>query len=158
MTGGARRMLLLVLTAALLFAPSVAQAAPPPRADYNAIEAQVMCPVCGVPLAIAEAPQARDEKRFIKDLIAQGLTEQQIKDRLVSEYGRSVLATPKASGFDLAAYLVPIAVVLALLGVVAFLVPRWRRREPPAPSAPGDGPAIGSDDAKRLDEDLARYV
>lgn len=153
-----RRLLAVALAATtLLVGSAAAGAAAPPRADYNAIERQVMCPVCGVGLAIAESPQAQDEKRFIRSLIAQGLSERQIKDRLVSEYGRSVLATPKASGFDLAAYLVPIAVVLVLLGVVAMLVPRWRRRASGAEPAASSGP-LDTDEARRLDDDLARYV
>ncbi len=68
-----------------------------------------------------------------------------------------MLGLPAASGFDLTAYLVPLVVVLALLGLLAVLLPRWRRsassedalRSPPAPLHAGD--------AARLESDLARF-
>jgi hypothetical protein len=70
-----------------------------------------------------------------------------------------VLALPDDEGFSLAVWLVPIAVGLALLATLALLLPRWRRRaglrgsEPPAPA----GPELSAADARRLDQDLARY-
>ena len=54
-----------------------------------------MCPVCGTPLALAtEAPQANRERAFIQGLVDDCLTKEQVKDRLVAEYGSEVLATP----------------------------------------------------------------
>ena len=42
-----------------------------------------------------------------------GLTKEEIKDRLVEEFGPEVLATPDTKGFDLAAWIVPgLAIVL----------------------------------------------
>jgi cytochrome c-type biogenesis protein CcmH/NrfF len=117
-----------------------------------------MCVSCNVALPIAESPQAQQEKDLIRQLVAQGLTKHQILDRLVDVYGPNVLAEPrKDDGVGLAAYLVPVAAALLLLGVLAVLLPRWRRR---TPSRGGDGastPALSADDAARLDEDLARY-
>ena len=87
-----------------------------------------MCPVCGVPLELAtESPQANEERDYIRKLIAQGLTKDQIKDRLVAQFGPEVLATPSDSGFDLAAWLVP--GIAILIGAVAIAVGlrRWRR-------------------------------
>jgi cytochrome c-type biogenesis protein CcmH len=84
----ARRTLVSVaLVVALLVAPAAAQA-PEPRASLPDIEDEVMCPVCGVTLELAtESPQANQEREFIRTLIAQGLTKDEIKDRLVAEFG-----------------------------------------------------------------------
>ncbi len=82
-----------------------------------AIERQVMCVTCKIPLNVAESPQSQRERAYIRGLIAEGKTEAQIKSELVAQYGSSVLALPSAKGFDLAAYLVPVAVVLALIGL-----------------------------------------
>ena len=86
-----------------------------------------MCVTCKIPLNVAESPQSQRERAYIRGLIAEGKTEAQIKSELVAQYGSSVLALPSAKGFDLAAYLVPVAVVLALIGLVALLLPSWRR-------------------------------
>ena len=100
---------------------------PRPRTSLPAIERQVMCVTCKIPLNVAQSPQADRERAFIQSLIDQGQTEAQIKRALVGQYGPAVLALPSAHGFDLAAYLVPLAALLALLAVLALLLPRWRR-------------------------------
>jgi cytochrome c-type biogenesis protein CcmH/NrfF len=132
--------------------------ATPPRTSLPAIERQVMCVTCKIPLNVAESPQADRERAFIQTLIAHGQTETQIKNALVGQYGPAVLALPSASGFDLAAYLVPLAVVLALLAALALLLPRWRRRARAAASSPSAMPPTLDDaDTTRLDTDLARF-
>jgi cytochrome c-type biogenesis protein CcmH/NrfF len=133
-------------------------AAPQPRASLPAIEQQVMCVVCKTPLAIANGPQADAERVFINRLIAQGKSEQQIKDALVVEYGERVLALPRDHGFNLAVYLVPVLVLLGGLALLVVMLPRWRRRRRVlAPGAAALGPELSEQDARRLDEDLARY-
>ncbi len=149
-----RRLALITLAALTLAAPAAAA----PSADFNDVEAALMCDTCNVPLAIAESPRADQERAQIRGYIAQGLTKQQIKDRLKAQWGPGILATPSSSGFSLAVWLVPVLLALAVLGAVAFFLPRWRRgprRTAPAPVAAG--PSISDADARRLDEDLARY-
>jgi len=125
-----------VLAALVLGTTAAPAAAPAARASLPDIERQVMCAACGVPLNIAESPQADRERAFIQSLIAQGQDTAQIKRALVGQYGSRVLATPSHSGFGLTAYLVPIAVAAALAALLAVLLPRWRRRGP-APAAAG---------------------
>jgi cytochrome c-type biogenesis protein CcmH len=156
----ALRRLLAVVLAAALVAPSVAPGAPRAKTTLNDVEDEVMCPVCGTPLNLAtDAPSANDERALIRRLIAQGYTKDQIKRRLAQEFGPRVLALPPQRGFDLAAYLVPILLGLAGLIAIAVLAVRWRGRRPGP--APDDGraapPRLEAADARRLDEDLARY-
>ena len=78
------------------------------------------------------------------------------QDKLVEQYGSRVLALPKDKGFGRAAYLVPIALVALMLIALAIFLPRWRRnRDDEGPS--NEGPTLTDADARRLDEDLARY-
>ncbi len=128
----------------------------PARTSLPVIEREVMCVTCKIPLNVAQSPQADRERAFIQTLIDHGQTEAQIKRALVDQYGPSVLALPSASGFDITAYLVPLAAVLALLGVLALLLPRWRRQAR-ATVAPSVMPALDAVDATRLDTDLARF-
>jgi cytochrome c-type biogenesis protein CcmH len=123
----------------------------------NELEGEVMCPVCGTLLGLAESPQAQRQKAFIVRLIAAGKTKEQIKDALVAEYGDEVLALPPRSGFDLSAYLVPVIAFAIAAVALAIGVLRWRRQsdsgdgQPPVAAGPSD------EDAERLDADLARY-
>jgi cytochrome c-type biogenesis protein CcmH/NrfF len=126
-------------------------------ATLPTIERQVMCVTCKIPLNVAESPQANRERAFIRGLIAQGRGEAQIKSALVAEYGPAVLALPSAKGFELTAYIVPAAVVLALVGVLAALLPGWRRRAR-AQGARGEAtPRLSAPDAARLQADLDRF-
>ena len=75
----------------------------------------------------------------------------------MAEYGVRVLATPKDSGFGLAAYLVPIALVLIALAAGAYYVPKWRAKRGGDDDPADQGPALTDADARRLEEDLARY-
>jgi cytochrome c-type biogenesis protein CcmH len=150
------RRIALLVAALLLIGAASATAAVQPKTSLNAIENDVMCVSCGVPLAIADSPQADAERRTITDMIAQGLAKKQIEDRLVTFYGRNVIATPKRSGFGLVAYLIPIALVLLALIAGAIALPRWKNR-PRAESQDDDAPRLSDEDTDRLDADLANY-
>jgi cytochrome c-type biogenesis protein CcmH len=146
---------------ALALAPALAGAsgaeAATPQTSVSEISSEVMCPVCGTLLELAEAPQAQRQKAFIARLVAAGRSKEQIKDALVAEYGDQVLALPRGSGFDLSAYVVPIVAFLIALLALAVGVVRWRR----AGTRPGGDPPVASgpsaEERERLDADLARY-
>jgi cytochrome c-type biogenesis protein CcmH/NrfF len=161
-SGGARlRRLPLTLTVlaalAALLLPTAASAASALRTELNEIEAEVMCPVCGTLLELAESPQATREKAFIEKLVKQGQSKDEIKEALVAQYGDAVLAEPKGSGFSLSAYVVPIIAFAVAVILLALAVWKWRRaagsREDRHPEV--EGPS--DEDRQRLDDDLARY-
>lgn len=150
-----RLAILAALTLALLAPPAIAAE----RASLTELEKEVMCPVCGTLLQLAESPQAQRERVFIERQIDAGRSEAEIKDALVAEYGNEVLALPPDSGFSLSAYVVPIVAFLVAAVALALGVLRWRR----AGGGPGKGktaaPATepSEQDSERLDADLARY-
>ena len=131
-------------------------AAAEPRATLPDIEDEVMCVECRTALNVSTAPVADQERAFIRARIADGMSKEEIKTALVAEYGPDVLAEPDPEGFDLAAWLVPGALIaLAALGV-AVLARRWRRRsggDPPAAA----GPELEPGDARRLDQELRAF-
>jgi cytochrome c-type biogenesis protein CcmH len=140
-----RSVATLVLLLALA-APATAE----PRASLPDIEDEVMCPICGTLLQLSDSPQAERERDFIRARIDQGQNKEEIKDALVAEYGEEVLATPDSSGFDIAAWLLPLlAFAGAVLGA-SFWLHRRRRFSPPTPQP------LDPAEAERLDADLAR--
>jgi cytochrome c-type biogenesis protein CcmH len=151
------RLLAFVLALVLALAAAAPAMGAAPRASFNDIEDEVMCDVCGIPLNIAESPRAEQQRQEIKQLIARGETKKQIKAELVARYGPSILSTPENHGFSLAAYIVPIAAVLAALAALAVALRRWRRRRPATDAEEDAAPAMSADDTRRLDEDLARF-
>jgi cytochrome c-type biogenesis protein CcmH len=157
-TAGASKAVGLVMAVVtmLLVALAPSASATAPRASLIEIEKEVMCPVCGTLLQLAESPQALREKAFIRRLIAEGKTEAQVKDALVAEYGEEVLALPQGSGFSLSAYVVPIVAFVVAAIALALGVLRWRRAGGGGGKSSGPAGPKG-DDAQRLDADLARY-
>jgi cytochrome c-type biogenesis protein CcmH/NrfF len=145
----------LLLLAVLLLVPAGGALAATPKTSLHDLEDEVMCDVCNVPLNVAENPRSYQQRREIQVLIDQGLTKDQIKSELKRRYGPSILAKPESKGFSLTIYLVPVAVVLAFVALLLALLPRWRRRRPGPLGAAG--PDLSSTDARRLEEDLARY-
>ena len=150
------RRVLALIAVALLLAPTAASAAACPKTSLADVEDEVMCPVCGVPLGLAtESPQAQRERAFIQREAEACKSKQQIKSELVSQFGDRVLALPPDKGFNVAAYLVPLAIVLAGAAAIGTIVIR-RRRSPVGTTTPMT-PALAGDDAKRLEADLERY-
>jgi cytochrome c-type biogenesis protein CcmH len=118
------------------------------------IEDEVMCVECKTALNVSTSAVAEQEREFIRRQIAMGKDKQEVKDALVEQFGPGVLATPEEKGFDLAAYLVPIALGLLALAALAIAARRFRRR--PDEAAPASEP-LADDDARRLDAELAAY-
>ena len=76
-----RALALCALVAALL--TGTATAAPSP----SDLEAELVCPVCGTTLDQSDAPVAQRMKRYIRERLAAGASEAQIKAELVDQFG-----------------------------------------------------------------------
>jgi cytochrome c-type biogenesis protein CcmH len=152
-----RITLLILLTTSALAVPALADSARP-RASLTDIENDVMCVACRESLAVSQAPQADSERSYIRALIAQGLTKQQIEQNLVAQYGEAVLGKPPASGINLTVYILPPAIVVAGIIILAVSLPRWRRRtRASASKAPTPARVLDPAESARLDQDLAQF-
>jgi cytochrome c-type biogenesis protein CcmH len=151
-----RAVVLLLLAAALVVAP--AAAADCPQTTLADLEDEVMCPVCGTPLALAtEAPQAVQEREYIERLIADCRSKDEIKSALAAQFGDAVLALPGDSGDDdlgdVLVYVVPAVGIVLAAGGIALAVTRWRRGGRRRTEAAGH--SVERD--RRLQADMERY-
>jgi cytochrome c-type biogenesis protein CcmH len=144
------RVVALAAVALALAAP--AWAAPNPAE----LESELVCPVCETTLDQSDAPVARRMKAYIRERIAAGASEAQIKDELVEQFGPAVLAEPAKEGFDLLAWALPLAAVVLGAGVVGVLVWRWSRSRNIEGEAEEPEP-LDPELERRLDEELARF-
>jgi cytochrome c-type biogenesis protein CcmH len=152
------RLLVAVLVAlALVAAPTVfasdSKMDSHPRPTLADLEGEVMCPVCSTTLDQSSSLAARQIETFISQRIAAGDSKQQIKDRLVAEYGPQILAAPPKKGFNLLAWLLPFAGLFGGALVLAALAWRWSRPRGPGPPPARLDPAL----ELRVDEELARF-
>jgi len=152
------RLLVVAVLALLLAAPASASEQRPTLAE---LEGQLMCPICeGQTLAQSDSPAAQRIKAYIQRRIDAGASRSQIKDELVDQWGQRILAAPPRHGFDLLAWLLPLAGILGGAAVLGALAWRWTRaREPePAPQRWSlNGHPLEPDEERRLDEELARF-
>ena len=117
---------LVVFALALAFAPvALASEQHPTQAE---LEGELVCPTCNTTLDQSNAPIALRMKQFVRTRIAAGDTKSEIKDQLVAQFGKGVLAAPEQSGFDLLAWVLPIAGLLVGGAVLTVLAWRWTRR------------------------------
>lgn len=118
--------LALVVVAALALAPAaLASEARPTQAE---LEGELICPTCESTLDQSNAPVARRMKQFIAQRIAAGDTKSEIKQKLVAQFGKGVLAAPEKEGFDLLAWALPLAGLAVGALAVSVLLWRWTRR------------------------------
>ncbi len=133
------RRLAVWFLACLVLPTLAATASAAPKATLSDIEDEVMCPTCGTALSLSEPPLAQRQRAFIQRLIDQGRSKDEIKARLVDEFGPAVLASPPREGFSLTAYLVPlVAVVLAVASASLALLRRRGRASQPEAAPAGD--------------------
>lgn len=148
-----RLALALALAGALLL-PAAAAAGDhaPAAAD---LEAELVCPTCKSTLDQSNAPVARRMKQVIRQRLAAGATEDEIKAELVAQFGRGVLAEPPKRGFDLLAWVLPLAGLAAGAGVAGALAWSWSRSREPGPGAARE--PLDPELERRVDEELARF-
>ena len=151
------RFLAIVLAALALAGPAAAASCAHPRTSLAYLEGQVMCPTCHTTLDQSDSAAAQQIEAHISQRIAQCWTARQIESELVANYGQGILAAPSHKGFDLLAWWLPVAGVLAGALVLAFGVWRWsRRRGSEPPDAPEDF-GLDEETERRLDDLLARF-
>ncbi len=137
-----RRLLLIVL---LAVTPAVAAAqsnAPATGADVaetqlerdvRALASELRCPVCqGLSLQDSPSELSQEMKDVIRTQLAEGRTPEQVKAYFVSKYGEWILMEPKAQGFNLAVYLLPVVGLVAGAAFVFLTARKWVRQGDPA--------------------------
>lgn len=138
--------------ALLLAAASAAFAdAQPSPAD---LEAEIVCPTCKTTLDQSSSPIAARMKAFIRTRLAAGDSADEIKAKLVDQFGPAVLAEPPKRGFDLLAWLLPIGGLVAGALAVGALAWSWSRRRDEVGQ---DTVALDPDVERRVDAELARF-
>jgi cytochrome c-type biogenesis protein CcmH/NrfF len=145
-----------VAAAALAVAAPAAALGSEQHPTLAEIEPEVMCLVCKTTLDQSDSAFANQERTLIRRLIARGYTKSQIKKKLVAEYGPEILAAPEDSGFDILAWWLPIAGILAGAVALGWLAWRWSRGPRGPPDDPGRPVQIDPELERRVDEELAR--
>jgi cytochrome c-type biogenesis protein CcmH len=127
---GARASFVLALAAlalALVIGSGVVSSGTPTASQRAAaLDTQIRCPSCeDISVAQSTASSAIAVRREVARLAASGVSDRAIEQRLVAQYGPSILLSPPDSGLSSLVWLVPlVAGILALTALGVFF---WRR-------------------------------
>lgn len=118
---------LVVAAVALLIGSGVLSGKPQTSAQRAAaIESVVRCPSCvDVSVAQSDETTALAVRHEIQRQVAQGRTNAEIEQTLVSQYGQTILLEPPDSGGIAVVWVVPIVLGIGALAGVGVLF--WRR-------------------------------
>ena len=119
---------LVILLSLLTFSVVAAQEEFPTDNDVNAIAKQLYCPVCeNVPLDVCGTQACAQWRELIREMLAEGKTEAEIKEYFSIQYGARVLAEPPAEGLNWLVYIVPPAAFLGGVYVLYRGFRTWRK-------------------------------
>lgn len=101
------------------------------------VASELRCPVCqGNSIQDSPSELAQEMKGVVRDQLASGKSPDEVKAYFIAKYGEWILLEPKASGFNLVVYLLPLVLVAVGGYVIWRSVKKWT-----APTAPMDGSA-----------------
>jgi cytochrome c-type biogenesis protein CcmH len=138
-------------------AAAATQAYPPEVEEQTRrLAAELRCPVCqGLSIEDSPTELSHQMKDVIRRQLAAGKTPEEVKAYFVARYGEWILLKPKAAGFNLLIYLLPLLAVLAGAAVIALAVRRWTRAPSPAPAGDAAAAEAAAEDAEADDPVLS---
>jgi cytochrome c-type biogenesis protein CcmH len=156
-----RRLGAVLACALALTAPGLALASNQ-HPSVLALESDLVCVTCHEPLNMSTSPLAEQMKRFIREKVAAGWTADQITGYFVAHLGNQVLADPPTHGFNLFAWVIPLAVIGGGVVAVAGGAYVWSRNRDGDEGGAGmvaaaAGPPLGPGLDLRVDQELARF-
>lgn len=121
------------------------------EARVQKVGKQLRCAVCqGVSIADSPASMARAQLDKVRELVAEGKSDEEIFEYFVSRYGEWALMEPKKSGVTLGLWVAP--VILLILGVLLII---GSTKKPDAP-APVQAPEQTDDYLAKVRADLEK--
>jgi cytochrome c-type biogenesis protein CcmH len=150
--------LILALTILLASFTGPVLAQEPTLDDVNSVAEKLNCPTCqSINLADCRTQTCVQWRGQIKDMLAEGHSEQQILDWYAIRYGDEVLQEPPRRGVGLYVWVLPIVGFLAGALWLAFILKKWSAAQPAAAplEASSPGQANETDDyLQRVEQDL----
>jgi cytochrome c-type biogenesis protein CcmH len=122
----------LVLGLVLMFTgPASAQDIRPSDDEVNAIAKGIYCPVCeNTPLDVCPTQVCAQWRELIREQLAMGWSEAQIKQYFVDQYGDRVLASPPAQGLNWLVYVLPPVAILSGTFILFRTLRTWKKPLP----------------------------
>ena len=149
-----RIAILVLVLSALTTATVAAQESTPTDDEVNAIAKQLFCPVCeNTPLDVCPTDACKEWREEIRGMLAEGKTEEEIKQHFVDYYGARVLSEPPRTGFNWLVYVVPPIVIVAGVFILFRAFRAWSQPSETDTVPEGGADTGEEDDAPELDDE-----
>ena len=97
--------------------------------EVNAVAKQLYCPVCeNIPLDVCPTQACEEWRSLIREKLAEGWNETQIKNYFADQYGDRVLGTPPPRGLNLIGYIFLVGVILIIAVALVSAMIIWKRQ------------------------------
>ncbi len=107
------------------------------EARVRQVASELRCPVCqGESIQDSPAALAQEMKAIVREQLAAGRTPDEVKAYFVEKYGEWILLRPKARGWNVLVYLLPLLALLGGAVVIARATRRWSTTGTPTPAEP----------------------
>ncbi|HTF33111.1 MAG TPA: cytochrome c-type biogenesis protein CcmH [Myxococcota bacterium] len=141
------------LAGALLFAAACGRENPTGWA-YE-LSHQLMSPFCpGRTLPDCPSPQAAELQRWIREQERIGRPRSDVEAELYTQFGDVILQSPRAGGFGLAAYVIPVVLFLSGGLLLVYFLRRQTQKSAVASSASGGLRPVDPELERRLEAEL----
>jgi cytochrome c-type biogenesis protein CcmH len=146
----------LVLGSAFVFSgAALAQDIQPSDDEVNAIAKEIYCPVCeNIPLDVCPTQVCSQWRELIREQLAMGWSDSQIRQYFVNQYGDRVLATPPARGLNWLVYILPPLAILAGTYILIRTMRNWKKPLPEIDEQMVDRVEEGDEYVARLEQEL----
>jgi cytochrome c-type biogenesis protein CcmH len=153
-----------VMALLYLSSASAQEATPrPPITDdqVNAIAKQMYCPVCeNTPLDVCPTQACIEWRELIREMLAEGKTETEIKQYFVNRFGDRVLAEPPRRGLNWLVYVIPPVAILAGVLILYSALRALRKPSSEAPTPADAGaqatPTANDEYTRRIEDELRK--
>ena len=109
--------------------PVSAQAPTPSDNDVNRVAGQLYRPVCeNIPLEVCSTTACAQWRELIREKLAAGWNDEQIRQYFAAQYGDRVLAEPPRKGLNLMVYFLPPLLILGG-GILVYSILRNMRKK-----------------------------
>jgi cytochrome c-type biogenesis protein CcmH len=92
----------------------------------RAVASELRCPVCqGESIQDSPAALAQEMKAIVREQLAAGRTPEEVKAYFVEKYGEWILLRPRARGWNMIVYVLPLLALFVGALVIARATRRW---------------------------------
>lgn len=96
------------------------------EAQVRAVASELRCPVCqGESIQDSPAALAQEMRAIVREQLAAGRTPDDVKAYFTEKYGEWILLRPRARGWNVVVYALPVLALLLGAAVIARATRRW---------------------------------